>query len=312
MTSRIASHGREDAGLPLVSIVTPVLNRSGFVEQTLTSVASQDYPHIEHIVIDGGSTDGTVAILEQWGDKIRWVSEPDEGMYSAINKGLAMATGSIMAYLNSDDDYFPWTVGSAVRALLANPDVDVVFGDTVAVDEEGRQRLRLNPPFIGPYVLYRGFLTQPAVFWRSHVYANEGGFRTDLKLLGDCDFWMRTIPNYRYHRIDEFLAIERDHTDTMRARHSAALLQEIELLRAQYGRRGFRGWLRRQQSRAAWFIWHRWIYVRMFLWRGHRWSGLFDSRRVTLNGRVVVRWLLRGKRRDALEERIVSIYPPVR
>ena len=116
---------------PLVSIVTPSLNRADLIESTLRSVRSQSYPHVEHIVVDGGSTDGTLAVLRRYEGTygLRWISEPDHGMYSAINKGLAMARGQVLAYLNSDDLYFPWTVETVVAAFRSHPEADLVHGD---------------------------------------------------------------------------------------------------------------------------------------------------------------------------------------
>ena len=113
---------------PLVSIVTPVLDRAGTIELALRSVAAQTYANVEHIVVDGLSTDGTVDVLENFGasQPLRWITERDEGMYDAINKGLALARGDILAYLNSDDLYFPWSVEVAVEALKRG--ADPVYG----------------------------------------------------------------------------------------------------------------------------------------------------------------------------------------
>ena len=104
---------------PLVSIITPSLNQARFLDDTLRSVRDQTYPHIEHIVIDGGSTDGTVEMLARnlCDERFRWLSEPDDGMYWAVNKGLRMASGSIVAYLNADDVFLPWSVAAAVDFL---------------------------------------------------------------------------------------------------------------------------------------------------------------------------------------------------
>ncbi len=117
--------------LPLVSIVTPTRDQGPYIEQTLRSVAGQTYPRIEHIVVDGGSTDGTHAILARHAAArgLVWWSEPDDGMYQAVNRGFARANGEILAYINSDDLYFPWSVEVAVRALQAGP--DLVYGDAL-------------------------------------------------------------------------------------------------------------------------------------------------------------------------------------
>lgn len=112
-----------DKELPLVSIVTPSYNKGCFIEETILSVKNQTYPYIEHIVMDGGSTDGTLDILRKYANNITWLSEPDEGQSDAINKGWRRAKGQILGWLNADDTYMPWAVQTAVEFLAENPDV---------------------------------------------------------------------------------------------------------------------------------------------------------------------------------------------
>src|SRR5512143_842563 len=125
-------------GAPTVSIVTPTLNQARFLRRTLDSVRAQTYPVSEHIVVDGGSTDGTLDILAREGERpaLQWTSGPDGGMYEAVNKGLAMASGEILGYLASDDVYLPWTIEAVVEAFAARPTVDIVFGDGITIEEE--------------------------------------------------------------------------------------------------------------------------------------------------------------------------------
>ena len=122
---------------PLVSIVTPSYNKGSFVEETILSIKNQTYPHIEHIVMDGGSTDGTLDIMRKYSDSITWISEPDKGQSDAINKGWRMAKGEILAYLNADDTYMPWAVETAMKFLEQNPDLDMVYGDCNIINEQG-------------------------------------------------------------------------------------------------------------------------------------------------------------------------------
>src|ERR1035441_1834419 len=121
--------------LPLVSIVTPSLNSERFIARTVESVLGQDYPNIEYIVVDGGSTDGTLDILNQYRSRLRYCSGPDQGVADAINKGFAQSRGSIFGWLSSDDTYLPGALSSAVGRLLDAPESAVVYGEAVWVDE---------------------------------------------------------------------------------------------------------------------------------------------------------------------------------
>ena len=124
----------------LVSIVTPSYNQSRFIEDTIRSVLSQDYPQIEYMIVDGGSTDGSVEIIKRYEDQLAWwVSERDQGQTDAINKGFARATGDILAWLNSDDTYEPGAVSAAVKYLQEHPEVGMVYGDCNYIDENGER-----------------------------------------------------------------------------------------------------------------------------------------------------------------------------
>jgi len=196
---------------PLVSIVTPTLNQGRFIEQTIRSIIGQTYERFEHIVVDGGSTDETLDILRRFEGSypLRWTSGPDRGMYDAINKGLAAARGEIVAYLNSDDLYFPWTLDVVVRALADRPDADFIFGDFLQInDVTGRRRLMWQMPFDLDYVQRAGFLAQPAVFWRRRAHEDLEGFDTRLRYVADCDYWMRAGATHKFTKLDEVLATE--------------------------------------------------------------------------------------------------------
>ena len=232
------STGRSGAdATPLVSIVTPTRNRRSLLEWTIKSIRNQTYPNVEHIVMDGASTDGTIDLLRdlEGSYRLRWTSESDPGMYHAINKGLALATGEILAYLNSDDLYLPWTIELVVETFRRNPDADFVFGDAVAVDEEtGNQTLYWIPPFDLDFIRRSGFLAQPAVFWRRRVFDDEGGFDESLRYVADCDYWMRMGAQRRFVKVPEFLAIERNHGDTLREATDGAVWTELAEVRSRY------------------------------------------------------------------------------
>src|ERR1043166_3188133 len=152
--------------LPKVSIITPSFNQAIFLPETLRSLANQDYPNIENIVVDGGSTDGTVDLLKAT-TGIRWVSEKDNGQIDALNKGFAMATGDVLAWLNSDDTLSPGAVRVAVEAL-ERTGADLVYGDVRLVDQDGaHERMFCGIPFDYQILLYGiDYIGQQSVFFR--------------------------------------------------------------------------------------------------------------------------------------------------
>lgn len=224
---------------PLVSIITPSYNRRHFIEQCLQSVAHQSYPNIEHIVIDGGSTDGTVELLESWtlSHGLRWISEPDTGMYDAINKGLEMAEGEVIGYLNTDDSYLPWSVEVACEVLARGP--RVVFGDLAVVKEVAEKAVsyvQFYPPFDKAHYLWVQAIGQPTVFWRREVTDVAGAFSRDYRLIADCDRWMTFAETgFVPVKIDEVLAIQVDHGETLRESHASLLREEFVRLRTSHG-----------------------------------------------------------------------------
>lgn len=222
---------------PLVSIVTPTLNSEAFLERTLRSVMSQTHPNLEHIVVDGGSTDSTLDILKKYEGayELSWISEPDSGMYDAINKGIHRSRGVILAYLNSDDQYFPWTISAVVQTFL-DAQVDMVFGDMVSIEEPaGNGRLNLYPPFRVSYLKRSAFLGQPTVFWHRRIVERFGGFDKSLQYVGDCDYWMRIGHTSRVTKLDEILALQTNHARTLRASNQDELRIELEHVRIRHG-----------------------------------------------------------------------------
>jgi glycosyltransferase involved in cell wall biosynthesis len=222
---------------PLVSIVTPVLNGGSTIERTLASVSAQTYPNIEHIIVDGGSTDDTMSVVRSFSAarRLRVISEPDHGMYDAVNKGLAIADGDVLAYLNSDDAYFPWSVAVAVATLTSG--CDFVYGDLGMV--RGRDRDSFMPQFypsfdLNVYTYFRS-LGQPTVFWRRSETERLGGFDDSYRLIGDCEYWLRAATSgSSFKHVREMMAIQFDHPSTLRNTHRAELAAEFERLRATY------------------------------------------------------------------------------
>jgi glycosyltransferase involved in cell wall biosynthesis len=218
---------------PLVSIVTPCFNAAKFVEETIQSVLAQDYPRIEYIVMDGGSTDGTVEILKRYEQRLRWISEPDRGAADAINRGFAISRGEVFAYLNADDVYLPGAVATAVRSFEG----DAVYGGAWWIDEAGK---RLAPYPVRDFDLEllarECFICQPASFVRRDAFENVGGMDPELSLTFDYEFWMRLAKAYEIRRIDGMLALSRMHRTNKSLGQRAGVFREtFRILRRHYG-----------------------------------------------------------------------------
>lgn len=281
---------------PLLSVVTPVLNQAAFLDWTLRSVRAQAYPRIEHIVIDGGSTDGSLDLLQRERDagRLRLLSEPDHGMYDAINKGLRLATGDVLAYLNSDDAWLPWAVETVMRVFQAEPGVDMVFGDGIKVDQEnGLHRLRLFPPFDRVSLANYESLMQPAVFWRRGLYERMGGFEPELRFVGDLDYWLRAAATgARIRHLSEVIAVERIHDQRLSSASREQMAAEDRRMRD--GHRGTDGagaGRRRALSRDV--RWQRWLWVRFLIAYSLRplpgpWARFAAAGRLTVRPRRVL------------------------
>jgi glycosyltransferase involved in cell wall biosynthesis len=197
-----------------VTIVTPSFNQGRFIRSTIESVLGQDYPHIEYLVMDGGSTDETVPILRSYGDRLTWVSERDRGQAEAINKGWRRGRGSILAYLNSDDTYFPGAVAKAVAALEANPDAGAVYGEGYHDDENGRVIERYpTEPFEPARLADTCFICQPTVFVRRHLVERLGYLDESRRYCMDYDLWIRLARISHFVYVPDYLAATRLHAD---------------------------------------------------------------------------------------------------
>ncbi len=180
--------------LPLVSIVTPSYNQARFLEETICSVLDQDYPRLEYIIVDGGSTDGSVEIIQRYAHRLAWwVSEPDRGQADAINKGFAHARGEIFAWLNSDDTYLPGAIAEAVAFLQNHPEVGMVYGDANLVDEKGQVIGRFPARQTDYRRLRRGFvhIPQQAAFFRARLWRLVAPLDVLLYFAMDYDLWVR-------------------------------------------------------------------------------------------------------------------------
>ncbi len=178
----------------LVSIVTPSFNQADFLEETIRSVLAQDYPHIEYIIIDGGSTDGSVEIISRYQNRLAaWVSEPDLGQTDAINKGFSLAHGDLLAWLNSDDTYEPGAVTEAVAFFQSHPQVGLVYGDANFINERGQVIGRFPAAQTSYAKLRRGYvhIPQQAAFFKSALWREVGPLDTSFYFAMDYDLWVR-------------------------------------------------------------------------------------------------------------------------
>jgi glycosyltransferase involved in cell wall biosynthesis len=217
----------------LVSIVTPSYNQGTYLDQAIQSVLSQDYPFIEYIIMDGGSKDNSVEVIQRYADRlVCWESQPDRGQAHAINKGLLRAKGEIMGWLNSDDVLLPSTVSDVVRAFDQNPEVDVVYGRLERMDARGRVIPTPVLPkdrlvFSKEYVVGECLVNQPGSFWRRRIMEKAGMLEERLVYALDYELWIRmALSGARFLHLPQVVAQFRLSEDTKTVSRSAAMAQE--------------------------------------------------------------------------------------
>lgn len=200
---------------PLVSIITPSFNQAAFLEETIRSVLGQDYPNLEYIIVDGGSSDGSVEIIQRYAQRLGWwISEGDQGQTDAINKGFAHARGEILAWLNSDDTYLPGAIEEAVDYLESQPEVGMVYGDANLIDQDGQVIGQFPARQTDYRRLRQGYvhIPQQAAFFRASLWKQVGPLDPTFYFAMDYDLWVRlaklapihyitrTWANFRLHQ----------------------------------------------------------------------------------------------------------------
>ena len=240
---------------PLVSVITPSLNSAQFLEATIQSVLAQDYPRIEYLVMDGGSTDGTLDILRSHADRLTYVSGRDDGAADAINQGFAKAQGEILAWLGADDTYLPGAVSKAVQAFAAHPDAAVVYGEGNWTGPSGEVLGRYPTAPYDPKMFTRECsVCQPACFIRRDAIECVGMLNPRLRASFDYDLWIRLAKQYRFVHLPEYLANSRMHPGNKTLGQRRTVFREsIALLSQYYG-----------------YVPVRWIYGYLSFLRDHR------------------------------------------
>jgi len=228
------------AGKPLVSIVTPVLNGNTYFEQTILSVLGQTYDNIEYIIIDGSSTDGSLETIKKYADKIEyWLSEADSTMYDAVNKGLKVASGDILAYLCSDDLYYPDTVQIVVDHFQKYPNAELVYGNCDFIGPKGEIIYKYRFPRYRwqQYICFScSSLAEPATFWRSSIHKKIGYFDTSFRYAADFDFYAKAGKYCCFSRIKKTIARYRMHASAITAKFREKIKQETDIVRQKYVR----------------------------------------------------------------------------
>ncbi len=208
---------------PLITVITPSYNQARFIERTIKSVLSQAYPRLEYIIIDGGSTDGTIEILKRYSNSLRWVSEKDSGQTSAINKGIRMSSGEIIGYLNSDDLYEQGALEKVADFFLENPSckwATGLCGIVDAADAEVRtvvkQYKNLLLRHFNSYatLLATNYISQPATFLKREVFTEFGFFDENEDRVMDYEFWLRIGRTHAPCVINDYLARFRVHAQS--------------------------------------------------------------------------------------------------
>ncbi len=179
---------------PLVSIVTPSFNQAEFLEETICSVLNQDYQNLEYIIVDGGSQDESLEIINKYASRLAyWVSETDNGQTDAINKGFSKASGAILAWLNSDDTYLPGAISEAVEFLESHPEIGMVYGDANLINIDGEVIGKFPARQTDNRRLMRGYvhIPQQTTFFRTQIWRKVGPLDPSFYFAMDYDLWVR-------------------------------------------------------------------------------------------------------------------------
>ena len=217
------------ADFPRITVVTPSFNQAAYLERTICSVLDQGYPNLEYIIVDGGSTDGSVDIIRRYADRLAWwVSEPDRGQTDAINKGLRRATGEWVAWQNSDDIYYPGAFHDLAVAAAKHPQAGLIIGDMMLIDEHDRalRDIRYVKPSYKALLAEGMVLTNQSAFWRRSVHAEIGLMSEALHFSFDYEWFLRLTQHVKAIHVGHIWGALRLHDKTKTSLQAQRLQQE--------------------------------------------------------------------------------------
>lgn len=219
-----------------VSMLTPSLDQAEYLESAITSVLGQDHPPKEYFVLDGGSADGSAAIIRKYADRLSgWTSGPDGGQAAALAEGFRRCTGDVLGWLNADDYLLPGALAEITRAFAEHPDADLIYGDVLHADAQGRPLLLdVLPTFRRADLLRVCCIPQPAAFWRRRACEEAGGIDGSFRFCMDYDFFLRLSARGKVIHIPRLLAVFRRHPAAKTSRLRSVWAEEERLLRARH------------------------------------------------------------------------------
>lgn len=223
---------------PIFSIITPSFNQGKYIKETINSVLSQEVSDIEYLIFDAGSNDETILILQSFGDSIHWVSEPDKGQADAVNKGLRVARGKIIGWINSDDIYYSGTFKTVLDTFINHPEINILYGMADHIDDSGN----VIEPYYNEEWDYERlkdvcFICQPAVFFRKTIVDRFGILDEKLRYCMDYEYWLRIGKKEPFYFLKQKLAGSRLYMDTKTLGSAVAVHEEIlKMFKIKFGK----------------------------------------------------------------------------
>ena len=225
--------------IPKISVITCSYQQVPFLELAMRSVLEQGYPNLEYLVVDGGSTDGSIALIDRYADSLAYrVSEKDHGQSEALNKGLRKSTGEIIGWLCSDDLLFPGSLETVASYFAANPSVEAVYGNAILINARGKVLRAKREMGFSPFSILHdhNYIPQPSMFWRRSLMEKVGFLDESLHLSMDADYWLRFAMNGRVSHIPDFLSCMRTHDSQKVFLDRPGVFREADLLRLRYSK----------------------------------------------------------------------------